>query len=1278
MAYNNESVGDKILRLTNAMGSSATTIASSKANKNLASKEIQLQREKYIYSLDNNVYTASAQKAYTGIENMFYGNEKTGKTGFFKNQLNNMDYETYDADTEAMLSRTLTVDYLTKNFGMTASHAERFIEENGDALKSEAMQRSQTNRFMSEVNQLGTDMDSFVALQAESGKSIEESWSSVEDHYDEIGGSSWDITGDYSPQKLQNKLEFGYDWSTSAAKAIVDSEIIKIGASTESMVEKALAIYDDSMGKMGDESNLSNATISSNRGQFETNIRNYISQQNKIAYDASSEKMVVAKRPIAEAIIEGKFISEDVVRDVLAKNGMDIDGNRYDSDNFYILMNSVSEHNNDLEDKSESNKMQVEQTVLQAQQEALKLQHSNLMSQGDYTGASKVATESLKLSQDATRASMVANGATEKDLATYDKSVADIMTETELSYQILSTANELTIAESLKSGTKSAYADLSKALSEDASAQALIYEDAGDWTSAKSVVVNDLERQKTESLNELREAVEAGTATQEQYNATEKAWATRIDTANKKYDYLAKTSQEKIDSTNRQIAQASASELEEILSNLEIDALQVQAELFLKEGNIGKSVDIQKAIAVKQIDAQINEIKESGVDFTSIEGFSLEDMRKRLIQQAFDNIDQQGALDQLAYDEQERARVAGIEKALDSSAASAFTSQRDAYTQNGEWLNALSLEEDYYNNEVFPAEREALIAEDATDEQLAELERSQAEFLEGRRNYYTGLATKQEVSQDVATREDNINTANAYVQSFYNSFPTLLYTDAESNPYAPTVSYDDSGNISEGSYYTRYTLSGEEHTEEFLAIDINNYLYVNKGEIVEVTTEWGHIVDLICETYGVAEDDYEMRMLIAGSVDNTARGIINSSGDPRALQSKRLAEANENAYNTAIGEAFYDLNGYTDDEVRDYIYDLSVNGYISGDLAEEWLGKIETRNSFVTTTISDVTSTAIEYASNLESLGYDINSQALTYPISHNPDIRKGIESWAKSNPNATDKEKNEYAEALVNNIAFDHYYKNVDEGLSLEFGRATGYGAFVTLEGETVDDLYSQYLAGDLPLLNPEMAVAIKNSIASETFSSEKDFENALAKAFFPSPDGSEVTYDSLQNYQKAMIQTNLAICAKESNAFSQCKQVVREAGLDSENLREVHINGVGNGVISPNGDIVYISSSGKYIVGQVQDKKIANDIFRSSYAEYGFGIASPSRISISDISNIKEASPPKEKAVAFRSPAEEFVEGNAILGPIVSENKISADEPWHKVFGRIIVNGIRAIGSQ
>ena len=209
MAYNDESLSDKILRLTNTVSGTIQNVASSYQNRTYQTEQLNLQKAKYLYELDNNVYTASSKKALAGIESMFYGNTKTGVNGFFKDQLNDSNYENYEASTSAMLDETLSVDYLMKNYGMTAGHAEKFINEYSDQIRGEANQRTQTNTWMAMSSYLGADQESYTALMAETGNSVTEQWALSKENYYANGGPSWDITGEYNPDKIENKLQFG-------------------------------------------------------------------------------------------------------------------------------------------------------------------------------------------------------------------------------------------------------------------------------------------------------------------------------------------------------------------------------------------------------------------------------------------------------------------------------------------------------------------------------------------------------------------------------------------------------------------------------------------------------------------------------------------------------------------------------------------------------------------------------------------------------------------------------------------------------------------------------------------------------------------------------------------------------------------------------------------------------------------------------------------------------------------------------------------------------------
>ena len=356
MPYYNETATDKIRNLIGEAGNTAKTIASHIDNKNgtsLASKQLQLQRAQYLQDLDNKVYSTSAKKALTGIESMLYGNSKTGAVGFFETQLNDMNYEGYEANTQSMLDNTLTVEYLTENFGMTEGHASKFIEEYGDTISAEASQRTQTNMWLSMTNQLGTDQKSFSALCAETGGSVTEQYEKVKEHYIENGGPSWDSTGEYNPDKIETKLSFGYNWSISASKRIVDSGLTTIGMTTEDLVREAMSIYDTSMADMGDGSYLSNATIQSNREQFENYIRSYISQRSGYAYDESESRYLTASNIVAEVYQAGKYIDSEKFNEIMNDCKLD-EANAYD----LAMINKLKLNISDLNEKTVKNASQ--------------------------------------------------------------------------------------------------------------------------------------------------------------------------------------------------------------------------------------------------------------------------------------------------------------------------------------------------------------------------------------------------------------------------------------------------------------------------------------------------------------------------------------------------------------------------------------------------------------------------------------------------------------------------------------------------------------------------------------------------------------------------------------------------------------------------------------------------------------------------------------------------------------------------------------------------------
>lgn len=353
MGYNDESLSVKINRFANAIGSTASSIYESKVQKDMRMQEITLQRAKYLDNLDANVYSASSQKALKGIESLFYGNSKTGTSGFFKDQLNGMDYELYQQDTDAMIAEMLSVEYLSKNYGMTESHAQRFIDEYGSTITAEANQRTQTNTFLSMQTQLGSDMAAFTTLQANGGTSALQQYQNIVKHYNDVGGSSWDITGTYNPEKIENRLSFGYEWSISAGKRIVDSGLTTIGMTTEEIVRLALEKYDTAMSEMGDGSNISNATISGNRGEFEKYIRSYISQQSGFAYDESESKYLTASNIVAEVYQAGKYIDSEKFNEIVKDcklNGT----NAYD----LAMINKLKLNISDLNEKTAKNASQ--------------------------------------------------------------------------------------------------------------------------------------------------------------------------------------------------------------------------------------------------------------------------------------------------------------------------------------------------------------------------------------------------------------------------------------------------------------------------------------------------------------------------------------------------------------------------------------------------------------------------------------------------------------------------------------------------------------------------------------------------------------------------------------------------------------------------------------------------------------------------------------------------------------------------------------------------------
>lgn len=334
MGFNDESLSDKILRLTDATSGALNQVVTGNYQTNAAKSEYQLKKSKYLHDLDNNVYSTSAQKALTGINNLFYGNSKTGVNGFFKDQLNDMNYEGYEQGTTSMLENTLTADYLMKNYGMTATHAERFINEYADTITAEAMQRTQTNTWMAMTSQLGTDQKSYTALMAETGNSVTEQWTLSKDHYYENGGPSWDITGEFNPDRIENKLQFGYDWSISTGKTYVDTNLGKTGITFEQIVEGALGYFDNAMNEMGDGSNISNATISASREEFEKSIRSYISTQSGYMYTESQDKARNASNALVQIRLDGNYVDRKHFEELITDAGLSRD-NVYDLN--YIL-----------------------------------------------------------------------------------------------------------------------------------------------------------------------------------------------------------------------------------------------------------------------------------------------------------------------------------------------------------------------------------------------------------------------------------------------------------------------------------------------------------------------------------------------------------------------------------------------------------------------------------------------------------------------------------------------------------------------------------------------------------------------------------------------------------------------------------------------------------------------------------------------------------------------------------------------------------------------------
>ena len=322
MAYNDESLSDKILRLTNTVSGTIQNVASSYQNRTSQTEQLNLKKAKYLYELDNNVYTASSKKALAGIESMFYGNTKTGVNGFFKDQLNDSNYENYEASTSAMLDETLSVDYLMKNYGMTAGHAEKFINEYSDQIRGEANQRTQTNTWMAMSSYLGADQESYTALMAETGNSVTEQWALSKENYYANGGPSWDITGEYNPDKIENKLNFGYSWSISTGKTYVDTNLGKTGITFEQIVDGALSYYDNAMSEMGDGSNISNATISASREEFEKFIRSYISTQSGNMYTESQDKARNASNAIAQIRLEGNYVDREHFEELIKDAGL--------------------------------------------------------------------------------------------------------------------------------------------------------------------------------------------------------------------------------------------------------------------------------------------------------------------------------------------------------------------------------------------------------------------------------------------------------------------------------------------------------------------------------------------------------------------------------------------------------------------------------------------------------------------------------------------------------------------------------------------------------------------------------------------------------------------------------------------------------------------------------------------------------------------------------------------------------------------------------------------
>lgn len=405
MPYYNETATDKIRNLIGEAGNTAKTIASHIDNKNgtsLASKQLQLQRAQYLQDLDNKVYSTSAKKALTGIEAILYGNSKTGAVGFFETQLNDMNYEGYEANTQSMLDNTLTVEYLAENFGMSEGHASKFIEEYGDTITSEATQRTQTNMWLSMTNQLGTDQNSFVNLAVSKGGSWHDVFQYIDDHYKSTGGTSWDVSRKYDTSSNEVKVEIASSLGVTNAKNWIDENITNPDINYEDLLNGGLDEWITVLSDADDgTSNIFQAVIGSGKDTLKAQLIEYIAQQAGIATKVSADKQTGVNSFLATATINSKPVSREEFDKVCEEAGLSADNS---FDKAYMeeswLQQATRNAKYEAEAKAQEEKSAEEQRAAisnrtKIEADNLRDEATILESQGDYlTAAPKRITAS--------------------------------------------------------------------------------------------------------------------------------------------------------------------------------------------------------------------------------------------------------------------------------------------------------------------------------------------------------------------------------------------------------------------------------------------------------------------------------------------------------------------------------------------------------------------------------------------------------------------------------------------------------------------------------------------------------------------------------------------------------------------------------------------------------------------------------------------------------------------------------------------------------------------